>query len=63
MKDLGEPLNDHELAEAVAMLDKNKDGTIQMDEFLAWWRGKKKILINFFFFFFFSPSPSPAEHR
>jgi calmodulin len=38
MADLGEPLNDAELDEALKILDKNGDGKIQIEEFLSWWQ-------------------------
>ena len=38
MKDLGEPLNDAELAEALKILDADANGVVDINEFLNWWR-------------------------
>jgi hypothetical protein len=36
---LGSPLDHHELAAALTLLDSNSDGEISFDEFYSWWSG------------------------
>ena len=39
MRDLGMPLNAHQLAQAEAQLDRNHCGQVSFGEFLLWWKG------------------------
>jgi len=41
--DLGHYLSDEELSVAIHKLDANGDGTVQYNEFLAWWREKNRF--------------------
>ena len=39
MRDLGMPLNAHQLTQAEAQLDRTQCGQISFGEFLLWWKG------------------------
>jgi hypothetical protein len=41
-KDLGHALSAEELKEAVEVLDRDASGTIEMNEFVAWWKSSKQ---------------------
>jgi hypothetical protein len=41
-KDLGQPLSAEEVKEAVEVLDRDDSGTIEMNEFVAWWKSSKQ---------------------
>lgn len=39
MRDLGMPLNAHQLTQAEAQLDRTQCGQVSFGEFLLWWKG------------------------
>ena len=39
MQDLGMPLNPHQLAQAIAQLDRTQQRQVSFGEFLLWWKG------------------------
>lgn len=39
MRDLGMPLNAHQLTQAEAQLDRSQNGQVSFGEFLLWWKG------------------------
>jgi Ca2+-binding EF-hand superfamily protein len=44
-KSLGSPLSYNVLESAILLLDKNNDGKIQYDEFLAWYKSGNTVNI------------------
>ena len=39
MADLGAPLNEQQLAQAIQQLDTDGRGAVSFGEFLLWWKG------------------------
>lgn len=43
---LGEPLTNEEVTEAIKQIDKNQDGVINFDEFYAWWSAAEHVEVS-----------------